>query len=81
MAELKRRLLSADEQEVLDESELRLLTSSRDHWRFDRLLVEHHYLKDATLVGEQLRCVATYQGRWLALAKLERGRLSSKGSG
>ncbi len=34
---------------------------------FDRLLVEHHYLHSATLVGESMRYVATAGGRWLAL--------------
>ena len=32
-----------------------------------QLLIEHHYLKSATLVGEHLRYVATHRGRWLAL--------------
>src|SRR3989441_3912840 len=37
--------------------------------RFDQLLLaQHHYLKDAQLVGEHLRYVATYRGQWLALA-------------
>jgi uncharacterized protein DUF4338/DDE family transposase len=36
--------------------------------RFDQLLAQHHYLKDAQLVGEHLRYVATYRGQWLALA-------------
>jgi hypothetical protein len=36
--------------------------------RFDRLLVEHHYLRSAALVGKHLRYVAIYQGQWLALA-------------
>src|SRR5437016_8449420 len=36
--------------------------------RFDRLLAEHHYLKDARLVGEHLRYVASYRGQWVALA-------------
>jgi predicted transposase YbfD/YdcC len=36
--------------------------------RFDQLLVEHHYLKSAQLVGEHLRYVATYRGQWLALS-------------
>jgi hypothetical protein len=35
--------------------------------RCDALLVEHHYLHSATLVGEHLRYVATHRGRWLAL--------------
>ena len=34
----------------------------------DQLIVEHHYLKRAELVGEQRRYVATCKGRWLALA-------------
>ena len=34
---------------------------------FDRLLVEHHYLKSSVLVGEALRYVATVGERWLAL--------------
>lgn len=36
--------------------------------RFDQLLAQHHYLKEARLVGEHLRYVATYRGQWLALA-------------
>jgi hypothetical protein len=35
--------------------------------RFDRLIVEQHYLGNAQLVGEQLRYVAEYQGQWVAL--------------
>lgn len=34
---------------------------------FDRLLIEHHYLHSATLVGESMRYVATDGHRWLAL--------------
>jgi hypothetical protein len=36
--------------------------------RFDELMAAHHYLKDAHLVGQHLRYVATYRGQWLALA-------------
>lgn len=68
MAKSKRRKLSADEQHVLDHLQVRLLTSPKDKARCDQLIVEHHYLEDATLVGEQLRYVATYKGQWLALA-------------
>jgi uncharacterized protein DUF4338/DDE family transposase len=68
MAKPKRRHLSADEQEILDHLQVRLLTSREETTRCDQLLVEHHYLHDATLVGERLRYAATYQGRWLALA-------------
>ena len=36
--------------------------------RWNRLVRKHHYLKNATLVGEQLRYVVTdASGRWLAL--------------
>lgn len=35
--------------------------------RFDRLLIEQHYLHSAVLVGEALRYVATDGDRWLAL--------------
>ncbi len=68
MANSKRRQLSADEQEILDHLEVRVLTSPRDKTRCNDLIVEHHYLHDATLVGEQLRYAATYKGQWLALA-------------
>jgi hypothetical protein len=68
MSKSKRPKLSADEQEVLDHLQVRLVTAATDKARCDQLIVEHHYLKDATLVGEQLRYVAIYKGRWLALA-------------
>jgi hypothetical protein len=68
MGKPRRRKLSAHEQQVLDHLQVRLLTSPKDKARCDALIVEHHYLKDATLVGEQLRYVATYKGQWLALA-------------
>jgi hypothetical protein len=68
MAKSKRRRLSADEQEILDHLQVRRLTTPQETTRCDQLIVEHHYLQDATLVGEQLRYVATYKGQWLALA-------------
>ena len=57
---------STDEQPVLRELVVRPLRPT-ERARFDQLLVEHHYLKSATLVGEHLRYVATQRGRWLAL--------------
>jgi len=68
MAKSRRRTISSDEQHVLDHFQVRLVSSPKDKARCDQLIVQHHYLKDATLVGEQLRYVATYQGQWLALA-------------
>ena len=61
------RLPNASEQAVLDGLNLRLLTEPEDKQRWDELVIEHHYLKSASLVGEQLRYVAQYQGQWLAL--------------
>ena len=45
-----------------------LLTNNEDGARCDELIYEHHYLHDATLVGEHLRYALVYQGRWLAVA-------------
>lgn len=68
MGKLKRRTLSADEQQILEHLVVRPITSASEKARFDALILKHHYLKDATLVGEQMRYVATFRGRWLALA-------------
>jgi hypothetical protein len=61
------RLPHTSEQAVLDGLNLRLLTEPEDQQRWDQLVVARHYLKNANLVGEQLRYVAEYQGQWLAL--------------
>jgi predicted transposase YbfD/YdcC len=68
MAKSRPRHLSEAEQEILEQLQVRLLSTPKDTTRCDDLIVEHHYLHDATLVGEQLRYVATYKGQWLALA-------------
>ncbi len=60
------------EQEVLDQLEVSLIhPSERAH--FDELVVTHHYLHSAALVGEHLRYVATYRGEWLGLAAWSAG--------
>jgi hypothetical protein len=61
------RLPNIDEQSLLKELEVRLiLPSERAQW--NRLVRQHHYLKNARLVGEQLRYVVTNaKGDWLAL--------------
>ncbi len=64
----KFRRPSASEQLVLEHCELRLLSAPEELARCDALIVEHHYLHKATLVGEHLRYVATYKGEWLAVA-------------
>lgn len=68
MAKAKRRPLSADEQDILEHAQVRRLSLRKDTARCDQLIVEHHYLHDATLVGEQLRYAITYKGRWLGVA-------------
>src|SRR5437867_120609 len=54
------------EPKLLNAVTVRLITETeRD--RFDQLLETEHYLKNATVVGQVLRYVAEYQGRWVAL--------------
>ena len=62
----KRPLISQPEQALLDGAQLRLIRPE-ERERFDRLIVEEHYLKSAILVGEQLRYVAEFGGQWVAL--------------
>lgn len=58
--------LTVAEQAVLDGVTVRLI-QAEEVARFNALLVEQHYLHSADLVGEHLRYVAEYDGRWLAL--------------
>lgn len=60
------RMPDCQEQAVLDGLSLRLIEPSEKE-RWDQLVTERHYLKNANLVGEQLRYVAHYQGQWLGL--------------
>jgi Domain of unknown function (DUF4338)/DDE_Tnp_1-associated len=61
------RLRTIDEQTLLEELQVRLiLPGERSRW--NKLVSEHHYLKNALLVGEQLRYVVLdAKGTWLAL--------------
>jgi hypothetical protein len=59
-------LSNATEQAVLDRLTLRLIDPS-EQARWDELLGREHHLKNARLVGGQLRYVAEYQGQWMAL--------------
>lgn len=68
MGKSKRVALPAAEQHTLDHLRVIVLHDADDVARCDRLIVEHHYLHDATLVGEHLRYAVVYRGRWLALA-------------
>jgi hypothetical protein len=60
------RLPNVAEQAVLDGLVVRLIIGEEEpHWNQE--ITQRHYLKNARLVGEQLRYVAEYQGQWLAL--------------
>lgn len=74
MEKLTRRFRcpAPDEQAVLDHLIVRLIEPG-EQARFDELLVKHHYLQSATLVGEHLRYVALYNGEWLGLAAWSAG--------
>ncbi len=61
------RLPDIEEQQVLDELEIELVLEDPKRDRWNQLVVEQHYLHNATLVGEQLRYAVSYQGRWVAL--------------
>ena len=61
------RLPGVEEQRVLDGLEIHLLLEREPQERWNQLVMEQHYLHNATLVGEQLRYAASYQGQWLAL--------------
>jgi len=57
---------TSEEQEILLGLNVRLVLPHEQPW-FDEIIKCEHYLHNATLVGEQLRYVAEYRGRWLAL--------------
>lgn len=58
--------LDPAEQAVLDQVRVRLIEpDEKDRW--DDLIATRHYLKNATMVGEQLRYVVEHNGQWLAL--------------
>ena len=80
MSKLKSRFRrpSPTEQHILEHLSVRLVTDRGEQERLDQLLVEHHYLHSASLVGEQLRYVVSYKGQWLALASWSAAALHLK---
>lgn len=62
------RLVLSDPAEaaVVDELQVRLVRPEEEA-EWNRLITQHHYLKSASLVGEQLRYVAEWRGQWMAL--------------
>ena len=61
------RLPGIEEQRVLNELEIHLLLEAGQQDRWNQLVIDQHYLRNATLVGEHLRYAVGYQGQWLAL--------------
>jgi len=63
------RLPDSDEQQILEELVLELIPPSEptQQERWNQLICEHHYLHNATLVGEQLRYAVSYRQQWVAL--------------
>ena len=61
------RLPGIEEQELLEGLQIELVLEPGQRDRWNQLVVEQHYLHNATLVGEQLRYVVSYQQQWLAL--------------
>ena len=61
------RLPNIDEPSLLEQLQIRLILPA-ERRRWDQMVRQHHYLKNARLVGEQLRYgVMDAAGNWLAL--------------
>jgi hypothetical protein len=56
-----------EQQAILDQCEAQRVDTPVEGQRWNSLVCEKHYLKNADMVGEQLRYVVTYQGQWVAL--------------
>ena len=67
-AKVRFRRPSADEQTVLSGMSVKLLLRPKDIQKCDRMLIEHHYLHSAQLVGERLRYAVIWKGQWFAVA-------------
>src|SRR5260221_10927018 len=61
------RLPRVEDPTILDELQADLVLSPEQIQLWNGSVCEHHYLKNANLVGEQLRYVITYQGQSVAL--------------
>ena len=73
----KRPVLTDEQQCLIDGAQIRLIEPG-ERERFDQFIVEQHYLKNAQLVGEQLRYVAEYKGRWVGLMAWSAGAYKLK---
>src|SRR5271168_3001336 len=77
MTKPKRPVITNEQQDLLDGVQLRLCEPAELE-RFDQLLVEQHYLKNAQLVGQRLRYVAEHQGQWVGLMAWSAGSFHLK---
>ncbi|HTL17924.1 MAG TPA: ISAs1 family transposase [Patescibacteria group bacterium] len=66
MSKLRLVLTDRAEAAVVQQIEVRLVRPEEEG-RWEELMIQHHYLKSARMVGEQLRYVVEFQGEWLAL--------------
>jgi len=56
---------------------IRILDRPEDCLLWNELVKEQHYLKNATMVGQQIRYVAEYMGKWVACMGYSAGTLKS----
>ncbi|MGH9705578.1 MAG: ISAs1 family transposase [Candidatus Acidiferrales bacterium] len=72
--------LKCAEPEAIKRTRLRLVDEQMpgERERFDRHLIEDHYLHESLLVGETLRYVAEIDGEWVALLAFSAGSLHLK---
>lgn len=70
--------LKMEESVVLNELRVELVgPADQDRWEAE--VCEHHYLKSARMVGEQLRYAVSFRGTWLALLGWSAGAYHLKG--
>lgn len=72
-----RPVLTDAQQQLLDALEVRLI-KPEEREKFDRLLIEGHYLHSVDFVGEQLRYVAESKGQWVGLLVWSAGAFKLK---
>lgn len=66
-----------EEPRVLSAVKVRLIQEA-ERERYEELIEQEHYLHHARTVGAMLRCVAEYQGQWLALLTFSSAALHLK---
>jgi hypothetical protein len=55
------------EERLLEAAAVRLLATEAERRRHDQLLGQHHFLRNASAVGQVLRHVAKYHGEWVTV--------------